>query len=255
MPGADGNPLDEAEAREITRRVAPELRNTAGSYVVPLFWVLEAESQASILQNGSSFFMRVDGPTMLVTAAHVVRGYEADRDRYGNAVTAQVMDVSFDPLKHLIDIDDQIDIATIKVPHGLPARVGKWCYERSSKDWPPPPPSEGRGLFFAGFPGLDRKDLGDGNVEWGLHGGLLTATVVKSDEVISQLDRHYLEPIPGVAPPPLNPWLGGMSGAPGWTVTRVGWRLAGVLVEYSTDFELFYFRRGDCIRPDGTLTR
>jgi len=255
MPDSEGNPLDEAEAREVLRRAGFELWKAAANYVVPILWAREQAGAASILHNGSGFFLRVDGPTLLVTAAHVIREYERDRQKYGAEVKAQVMDVGFEPMKHLIDIDDALDVATIKVPENLPQRVDKWCYQRQANRWPPDPPMEGRGLFFVGFPALHRKEIGERAIEWGLHGGLLTATSVKDSFVVSQLDRSYLEPLAGLAPPPLNPWLGGMSGAPGWTLTQTGWRLAGVLYEYSKDYELFYFRRADAIRPDGTLAR
>lgn len=255
MPDAEGNPLNEAEARELVHRAGMELWRAAASYVVPIFWALEHGESASILHNGSGFFLRVDGPTLLVTAAHVIREYQRDRENHGTAVKAQVMDVGFDPTKHLIDIDDLLDIATIKVPDNLPRRVGKWCYQRQADRWPPPPPMQGRGLFFVGFPAIYRTQQSKVSVEWGLYGALLTATSVKDGSVISQLDHTYLEPLAELPAPPLNPWLGGMSGAPGWTLTQIGWRLAGVLYEYSQDYELFYFRRADAIRPDGNLVR
>jgi Trypsin-like peptidase domain len=253
MPDAEGNPLSEAEARDTVQRAGMELWKAAASYVVPLFWATDQGDTGGILHNGTAFFLRVDGPTMLVTAAHVVRKFQADREEQGSIVKAQVMDVAFDPVKHLIDIDDSLDIATIRVPDTIPERVGKWCYQRQASRWPPPPPMQDRGVFFVGFPAEYRTEHSGNSVEWGLYGGLLTATSVSDDRVISQLDHAYLEPLAQLPPPPLNAWLGGMSGAPGWALTQVGWRLAGVLYEYSQDYELFYFRRADVIRPDGSL--
>jgi hypothetical protein len=255
MPDSKGNPLNEAEARETTRRVGPEQRNAAANYVAPFFWSSKREERPLILHNGSAFFLRVDGPTLLVTAAHVIRQYEADVKDYGDVVKAQVMDVGFDPLKHLVDIDDALDVATIKVPDNLPDRVGKWCYQRQANRWPPPPPTQDRGVFFEGYPAVYRAEQEVDSVEWGLYGGLLTATSVRHDHIIAQLCHEHLVPLDDLPLPPRNAWLGGMSGAPGWTLTQVGWRLAGVLYEYSQDYEIFYFRRADVISPDGTLVR
>ena len=256
MPDSEGNPLNEAEARALLHGPAGlELWRAAASYVVPIYWVLVEETDSHILHNGSGFFLRVEGPTLLVTAAHVIRRFEADRALHGAAVKAQVMNVGFDPLKHLVDIDDSIDIATISVPDNLPERVGKWVYQRPASGWPPAPPTAGRGLFFTGFPGILRTELATDSVEYGLYGGLLTATTVSDDNVVSQLNRDHVEPLSGLDAPPMNAALGGMSGAPGWTLTQVGWRLAGVLYEYSQDYELFYCRRADRIRPDGSLVR
>lgn len=257
MPDAEGNPADEAEARAILHSGAgTELRNAAGNYVVPLFWgQVLTDGQRRVLHNGSAFFLRVEGPTLLVTAAHVIRQLQEDRREHGEGVTSQLMNVGFDPLPTIIDIDDQLDIATCSVPEGLPARVGKWVYQRQADRWPPPPPTQGRGLFFAGYPGIYRDDPGADAISFGMYGGLSTATSVTDRDIVSQLDREHAEPLPGLDPPPLNAWLGGMSGAPGWTLTQVGWRLAGVLHQYSTDYELFYFRPASCIRPNGTLER
>jgi hypothetical protein len=253
MPDAEGNPLNEAEARETIRRVGMELWKAAANYVVAIFWTRDEGARAPILHSGSGFFMRVEGPTVLVTAAHVIRQYEADAKQYGASVKAQVMNIGFVPTNHLLDIDDSLDIATIRVPDNLPERVDKWCYQRQADLWPPPPPMEERGLFFVGFPGMYRSERSRNSVDSGMYGGVLTATSVKEDTIIAQLNRDEIEPLAGLPPPPMNAWLGGMSGAPGWTLTRVAWRLAGVLYEYSQDYELFYFRRADAIRPDGTL--
>lgn len=254
MPDSEGNPLDETEARALLHGPAGmELWRAAANYVVPVFWALVQDHTAAILHNGSGFFLHVEGPTLLVTAAHVVRKFEADRSAYGAAVKAQVMNVGFDLSKHVIDIDDEIDIATISVPANLPARVGKWVYQRQADRWPPPPPMQGRGVFFTGFPAMYRSESSADSVEYGLYGGLLTATTVSDRYIVTQLDRDHVEPLAGLEPPPMNAGLGGMSGAPGWTLTQVGWRLAGVLYEYSQDYELFYFRTADSIRPDGSL--
>ena len=113
----------------------------------------------------------------------------------------------------------------------------------------------GRGLFFAGYPGRFRTESDAATIEFGLYGGLLTATLVSDSQTVSQLDRDYVQSLPGLDPPPLNAWLGGMSGAPGWTLTQLGWRLAGVLYQYSQDYELFYFRSAHHIRADGSLVR
>jgi hypothetical protein len=248
---------DEAEARAILRGGAGiELRNAAASYVAPLVWgMVSPDGTPRVLHNGSAFFLRVSGPTLLVTAAHVIRQLEADRAAHGLGVRSQVGEIGFEPLPGLVDIDDSLDVATIRVSDDLPARVKKWVYQRPAEKWPPPPPMQGRGLFFAGFPGLFRTEPEADTLAFGLYGALLTATSVTDSDIVSQLDRDYVEPLPGFDPPPANVWLGGMSGAPGWTLTQVGWRLAGVLHEYSQNYELFYFRPAHRIRSDGSLVR
>ena len=66
MPDAEGNPLDEAQARDIVRRAGKQLWLAAANYVVPVFWAREHDGGASILHNRSGFFIRVAQPTLLV---------------------------------------------------------------------------------------------------------------------------------------------------------------------------------------------
>jgi hypothetical protein len=257
MPDLEGNPVDETEARAILRGGAGnQLMLAAASYVAVVFWSgVDASGRRHIMHNGSGFFVQIAGPPFFVTAAHVVRQLQKDSESQPGQVKVQVDDESIDLLASLIDIDDALDVATVRVPDGLPNAINKWIYRRSVERWPPPPPQEGRGLFFAGYPGAYRSELSRRHVEFGLYGGLLTATSVSQTSIVSQLDRGLAEALPGLSPPPANAWLGGMSGAPCWTLTQIGWRLAGVLYQYSQDYELFYFRSANAIRLDGRLSR
>jgi hypothetical protein len=228
----------------------------AASYVSPLAWAVKRESgEVEMLHNGTAFFMRIAGPTVLVTAAHVVRQLQSDSTTHGRAMSIQLMSVPFNPLDAIVDIDDERDLATIAVDATIPERLKRWVYQRAIAQWPPPPPDTGKGIFFLGFPSVYRKEAEPRHHEFGTYGGLLTATSIAEDRIVAQLEHDELEVIPGFTLPPRNEFLGGMSGAPAWALTSVGWRLAGVLYEYSTDYELFYFRRPDCLAADGTIVR
>ena len=146
MPDAEGNPSDKTEARAILQSGAGvELRHAAANYVVALFWPCAISDEAPDgLHNGSGFFLRVDGPTLFVTAAHVIRGLQKDRLTRAAAVRSQLDNVGFDPVPNLVDIDDALDIATVCVPDDLPRQLGTWVYERATDTWPPPAPMQGR---------------------------------------------------------------------------------------------------------------
>jgi len=92
----------------------------------------------------------------------------------------------------------------------------------------------------------------------GLLRGVTVATSVTDDYVASQFDRADMVDIFGTGLPPERQWLGGLSGAPLWTLVETkifSWRLAGVIYEYSTEFEILYARRSDRLKPDGRLRR
>ena len=122
MVDAEGNPADEMEARAILSGGAGiELRNAAANYVAPIFWGLGSHnSESRLLHNGSAFFIRVGGPTLLITALDVIRQLEVDRAAHGPAVKSQVMNIGFDPLPNVVDIDDTLDVATVLVLDELP---------------------------------------------------------------------------------------------------------------------------------------
>jgi hypothetical protein len=239
-------------AKKVLRGGAGEqLLHAAASYVVPVFWGHKDSAGVSrILHSATAFFLECGGPTLVLTAAHVFREYEADQNRHQNIVL-QLGEIRFRP--EPIAVDDHLDIATFLSPPSVPERLKKWVYRRSQATWPPPPPEQGKGVFFAGFPALYRDEPAPDEARFGLYGGLVTATSVKDDHIVCQLRREYLEDILGHGLPPKNAWLGGISGAPGWTLTSVGWRLAGIIYEFSQDYELFYMRRPESIRADGTI--
>ncbi len=126
--------------------------------------------------------------------------------------------------------------------------------------WPPKPPEEGKGVFFAGFPNGRVLQLEDHSWEFGIYRGLGVATSVATDTIVYQYNRDHMIDTLGLGLPPTNEFLGGMSGAALWTVVQnksglMSWRLGGVIYQWSTKFELLYARRADALRPDGTFSK
>ena len=71
---------------------------------------------------------------------------------------------------------------------------------------------------------------------------------ISGDEMIATSGHTPYEP----------QWLGGISGAPIWTLVQgvlFSWRLAGVIVEYSEDYGILIATRSDVIAPDGRIVR
>jgi hypothetical protein len=54
----------------------------------------------------------------------------------------------------VIDISDELDLATLVIDDKLLARIGKEIEPLST--WPPRVPQEGRGILLAGYPAIDR---------------------------------------------------------------------------------------------------
>jgi hypothetical protein len=165
----------------------------------------------------------------------------------------------FDPEERLIDRDPTLDIATFRITEReVETIMGKWIHRPAQ--WPPLPPEEGKGVFTAGSPAVHRRILSGHAIEWGVYSLLVTATAVSDEKIICQFERgEWVDPRGfELAEPPPKPSIPGLSGAPLWTLTEnatIGWRLGGVIYQFSEDFELLYVRRPDCIRQDGTLNK
>jgi hypothetical protein len=170
----------------------------------------------------------------------------------------QIGNVLFAPEPRLIDRDSSLDVATFRIDEHEVAADGKVVHKPDPATWPPKPPEIGKGTFFAGFPREYRSQNGPRTFEWGSYFGVAVATSVTDQYIAYQFDRSEMVDIFGTGLPPEKQWLGGLSGAPLWTLVQTNifsWRLGGVIYQYNSEFELLYARRSDCIARDGRLRR
>jgi hypothetical protein len=183
-----------------------------------------------------------------VYAAYLARKEQAP------GLVCQIGRLRFKPEDRIIDRDQRLDVATFRIGEVEVERTAKWLHRPSS--WPPVPPEEGRGVFLAGF-ARTLRDEKEEAVTFGSVSLLLTATTIGNDTITCQFDReNFVDMGSGLPPQPMS--LEGVSGAPLWTLVDrpvVGWRLAGVVIEYNTAFELLIVRRADCITANGRLLR
>jgi len=233
-----------------------ELQKVATDYTSVLFWAEHpAGERGPRIGHGSVFFLDLGYGILAVTADHVFQAY-LDRKGEGSNLVCQIGKVRFDPEARLIDHDRNLDIATLRIEERDLTNEGKIAHRPAT--WPPKPPDQGKGIFFAGFPGVYRRELGPLELEWGSYFGISVATSVTDQYVAAQFERTEMVDILGTGLPPEGEWLGGLSGGPMWTLVETeifSWRLAGVIYEYSSDFEILFARRPDRLRPDGRLAR
>lgn len=229
-----------------------ELRRAAYQCTAPLFWA-DPTTPGPQFNNGSVFFLDCgDGPCA-VTAGHVYAAYLA-RKRQTPGLVCQIGRLRFRPEDRLIDHDERLDVATFRITETEIERTTKWLHRPTR--WPPAPPEQGRGVFFAGFARTVREEEEEA-VTFGGLSLILTATTISDETITCQFDRENFVDI-GSGLPPQPMLLEGVSGAPLWTLVDkpvVGWRLAGVVIEYSPTFELLVARRADCIAANGRLLR
>src|SRR5258708_21755942 len=152
---APKNPASKEEAVALMKGpLGPAVRKVAVDYVAPFLWSVPAKDGGIDARNGSAFFINGDRGVFLVTAHHVLKEFVAAREDFGRAVACQVCNVPFHPEDRLIDSDEKLDIATFRVSEREFRRTGKMLMSFQHMI-----PEVGKGVFFAGFPGRERRRL------------------------------------------------------------------------------------------------
>ncbi|MDF1554430.1 MAG: hypothetical protein P1P84_15270 [Deferrisomatales bacterium] len=256
------------EARALSGgRLGRTMLETAIGYAAPLWWVEPSDDGRHVVRNGSAFFLDCGRGPFLVTAGHVFSGYlEARRDRGAGLATVGTgpgpgpgEGLEVDLEERLIAHSSDPDVATFRVAAGEPGRSGCVVLTGHGREWPPPPPEEGRGVFFAGFPGLEVLRPGPRVLSFGALAGMGVATDVGSRSIWSQFERGEWTDVFGLGLPPEDYNMGGLSGGPLLAVVEhlgvMSWRLGGVICEASSQLaEGMFAARADFIGPRGELT-
>lgn len=138
--------MDEAKALAAGPFGATLLR-AAGSYAVPICWPKSIDERGGIqLTNGTAFFVKTPSAVFCVTAAHVVRGFLADKARDPRTECALLdSETKLDLERDLISIGTDADIATFRVSDNAISRLNK----QPITGWPPRMPQVGKGILYA----------------------------------------------------------------------------------------------------------
>lgn len=191
----------------------------------------------------------------MVTADHVFAAYLEARAKFGQWVACQIGNLRLDPEDRLIARSATLDVATFSISA---EEIKRTAFEqRFAMSFAPMPPQAGKGVSFAGFPGLARHQLSEREIETGIFTALTVADNVTDSEISGHFDRKRQVDKPGRPTAPEGYDIGGVSGAPLVTMVESDnlsyWRLGGVMTRFNTSFEIFYATRADFILPDGTL--
>jgi hypothetical protein len=243
-----GHPLTIEQAKEL---IAGELGEACERFIsrccAPIYWYYPGDE---IFDNGTLTFVHTPHRLMAITAAHVVRGFQAAHAAAKRPIHLQVMNaiLNLEP----IAICDRLDLATLAIDDDLLARLGKEIQPLST--WPPTLPQPGRGIMLAGYPGGDRRQLSPTAVEWGLFTALGIARTVISHQITWVAERNA-DIITNL---PLQHRLGGLSGGPLIGIfERPGgpmqFALSGIISQAHQELENVIARRADFINDDGSI--
>ncbi|RYD65622.1 MAG: hypothetical protein EOP84_31775 [Verrucomicrobiaceae bacterium] len=221
----------------------------------PIYWHLPDEAGSRpIRADGTLSYVKADGKVFGVTAAHVMAEYLADAEKPGCVL--QLGDAAL--RADIIDMNVQLDLATVRLNDATLAAVGKEILPVSLCR-PNDVPQEGRGIMMCGFIGEDRRELPNQRVDWGMLGVIGVARRVSEDQITWAPDHENNTPVSGVLQLPRNKNLGGISGGPliAWferpKTNLTYFSLAGVVKEASKELEYVVASRSHFIRPDGRI--
>ncbi len=236
--------------------VGRNLPGTAARCVAPIHFAPGDAAAGGAINNGTIFFLDWGMGPLAVTADHVFQAY-LTRKHAEPALLCRLGDLGFAPEERLIDRDADRDIAVFHIEAREVAELGADVH-RPDYDWPPARPDVGGGVFFAGFPGRERRPGRRRGVAFGIYAATTVAASVNDRVVVCRFERQHWVDTLGLGSAPGHRHLGGLSGAPLWAVGgRDGaatLRLAGVVSSFNQGWELLYAKHAASIRPDGRLT-
>ena len=220
----------------------------------PIYWYeAHGKKLGAPISNGTIFFVDAGYGPIAISARHVLDGYrKAVTER--NNLRCQISSILFDPLSRLIAEDAKTDIVTFKITSAELNELAKVAHETPSR-WPPNPPKEGQGIFFGGYPGSDRLIEGE-RIRWSFVRALDIASTVHDDHLTIKFERENWVCQHLVSPPPPDYEMGGVSGGPVFALIQkpiISWRIAGVLTEFSKDYEILFASTLNKIKPDGSI--
>lgn len=219
-----------------------------------IYWGEAVRGQTPRIRNsGTLVFLDAGQGPFAVSAHHVIEVYRQALAQEPGLV-CYVSNEVYDPLAHIIAADPRHDLVTLSLTESV-IRVAEKKIHVHPREWPPRPPQQGRGVFFGGYRGQDREQLAD-RLGLGFMGGVGTATAVTEDRVTIQFEREeWVHSVTLQEPAPNSPW-GGASGGPVFALVQNGimsWQLAGIISEFSADFEILIAHSLRHFRPDGHL--
>jgi len=196
------------------------------------------------------------GP-LAITCHHVIEEYRQWIGQ-GNDHLFQIGNCRLDPLAQLISEDEATDVAVIRITAAQASQItdddeiGSSFFEPAS--WPPTPIREGDYVAFGGFPGEWRAAVGIDAMEFPSYSsGASRVTVARDSYFVSQFEREYWVSSFDYDEAADLRRLGGLSGGPAFALRGLHYDFVGIVYEFSTDYELLYFRHAGIIGADGRL--
>jgi hypothetical protein len=241
-------------------RVRAHLLNRA----MALYWHLLNAPWPRRLRGGTCFAVRTSQRLFGVTAAHVIRDYEASKAR-GAPLVVQLCDVLFNIEGAIIAIDDRLDVATFELTEEQLRAVQREAFNVGA-DWPPPAPVPGDMIGIIGFPEVMRERLSSQHSVFKAYAAFEFLQDIGERELVLAVDPEQFQyAVTETGMPPIDLNLSGASGGPAVLYRKVDgivscWPVAAITQGKGTSsdgattgFVMIRCRRIDKLNADGSL--
>lgn len=225
------------------------LRELVRSHTCPFWWFDDsAPLGQSILHNGTICFVNTGTEVLGITALHVYEGYLADKSKVPSLI-CQMGGVTVEPEKYINRVSKAHDLVSFKLPSVLVG--GARVTVHNAAKWPPSKLKKGDLVILGGYPGTRRdEDIGHANFDFVSFVGRITQD--SDDHFSIYLDIPNSHWPQGISVGE-NPNLGGASGGPVFllrTAPIETIEFAGIVYEYSQQFELVFARHAEQLLVD-----
>jgi hypothetical protein len=180
---------DENKSRylEINRQMV----RLARDFAVPMIFAPPLSLEGRI--NGASgCVLRLEAGIFVITASHVLAGYE-ERVRKGERLNWQVGNLPpFDPLPRVEWRSREQDIVLLRLSENEARNIGP-CTIATPRRWPVRPPKEGQLVLVAGYPkGLRDENRSEGSIGSGPYSAIFRVTIAEANCCKCLIERRDL---------------------------------------------------------------
>jgi hypothetical protein len=211
-------------------KVSRQMVHLAQEYSVPIIYGPRVSAGGGVVNGATGCVLKLQSGTFLVTASHVLAGYEK-RVGKGETLNWQVGKLRpFDPLQRIAWRDVRKDIVFLRLRRDEVEMIGPVTAAVPPR-WPPPHPQQGQLVVLAGFPGNLREVNFSGWIGAGPFSAVFRVTTTGEDYCTCRIEQKELISFTDAAPPPPGTDMGGISGGPVLLMGELNYPLVGIITD------------------------
>lgn len=222
----------------------------ARDHAVPIIFAPPL-SIGGTINGASGCVIQLATDAFVVTASHVVLGYEK-RLQKGEILNWQVGNLPpFDPLARIVWRDNENDIVLLGISKEEASNIGP-CIISVPPTWPPPVPKAGQLVLVGGYPkSLREEALAPGWIGSGPYSAIFRVTLAEDCKFKCAIERRDLISFEGPLPASGTD-MGGLSGGPVLLVDTLSYPVVGIVTDRCdmsiADFEIIEITALACVR-------